>query len=173
MSTDNLINYATLQSSSIQDSVGNTYGSVSEIILDRTSGKVEFLVVGSGGILGIGKDYFVVPYKSVDINPNTGKIHINTTKEKIENAPHFDKDKVSKWSQEDRDEMLTYYGVSNLKHGTSQDDINKREGGLSDQNHDSYEGSSQVTNAQGPGNTIPGKNMDYDKVKGTNENSPH
>ncbi|MGB3181384.1 MAG: PRC-barrel domain-containing protein [Cyclobacteriaceae bacterium] len=166
MNTDGLINFEVIKSASIKDSVGNDYGSVSDIVINRSTGMIEFLVIGTGGILGIGRDYFTIPFQSVDINPNTDTIIMNVTKEKIENAPRFENDKVTKWSEKERTRMMEYYGISN-RSDQANDNIDGREPSLADKKHQEYEGSSQVTNAQGPGDTIPGNKVNYDKMKGT------
>ena len=166
MSTDSLINYEAIKSATIQDSVGNSYGSVSDIIINRSSGVIEFLIVGHGGVLGIGRDFFTIPFQSVDIAPNTGKIIMNVTKEKIENAPRFENDNVSKWGEQERSKMLKYYGVSDHRSSGNSSNIDDREHSLADKNHQSYEGSSQVTN-QAPDKSQPAKDVNYDKMKGT------
>ncbi|MGB5930721.1 MAG: hypothetical protein WBH03_21240, partial [Cyclobacteriaceae bacterium] len=93
-------------------------------------------------------------------------IIMNVTKEKIENAPRFENDKVTKWSEKERTRMMEYYGISN-RSDQANDNIDGREPSLADKKHQEYEGSSQVTNAQGPGDTIPGNKVNYDKMKGT------
>ncbi|MDF3054273.1 MAG: PRC-barrel domain containing protein [Gammaproteobacteria bacterium] len=67
-------------------------GKIEEIMLDKFSGTVRYAVLSFGGFLGMGDKLFAIPWKSFSYNPEFEAFILNVSKEKLENAPGFDKD---------------------------------------------------------------------------------
>lgn len=72
-------------------------GQVQNIILDVAEGKIAFVVVAFGGILGISDKWFALPWEIVKWSPLNKKFVINMPREVLKNAPGLDKDK---WPEE-------------------------------------------------------------------------
>lgn len=66
-------------------------GTIEEIVLDKQSGLVAYVVLGAGGLLGIGEKYFALPWNSISYDPDEESFILNVDKEKLKNAPGFDK----------------------------------------------------------------------------------
>jgi sporulation protein YlmC with PRC-barrel domain len=67
-------------------------GTIKDIMLDLTGGKIEYVVVEMGGFLGIGEKFFAIPYSLMKVDPSNERFILNQSKEILENAPGFDKD---------------------------------------------------------------------------------
>ncbi len=88
-------------------------GSVKDIVLDVTNGKVRYAAVSYGGFLGIGDKLFAVPWKTFACHKDKdGDFYLvlDVAEETLRNAPGFSEDKWPdfgnpKWS----DEVDTYY----------------------------------------------------------------
>ena len=66
-------------------------GDINEILLDK-SGKVEGVVIGVGGFLGMGEKLVAVAFSDLQLNRDadgTMRVTINSTKEALESAPDF------------------------------------------------------------------------------------
>ncbi|MFP5040024.1 PRC-barrel domain-containing protein [Parasediminibacterium sp. JCM 36343] len=76
----------------VHDEAKEHIGDIKDIMLDIATGKIDYLVIETGGLLGIGTKYFATPFNLLSIDPENKSFLFNGTKEKFENAPGFDKD---------------------------------------------------------------------------------
>lgn len=115
MKHDKLRPQALSASSLIGDGVvnpqGEDLGKVDEIMIDINSGRVAYVVLSVGGVLGMGDKLFAIPWDAVTIDTDRQVFVLNVAKQTLEKAPGFDK---SNWPQTSDAEWLTgiyeYYG---------------------------------------------------------------
>lgn len=67
-------------------------GKVEEIMIDIHTGRVAYVVVSFGGMLGIGNKLFAVPWSSISVNTERKCFVMDANKERLKNAPGFDQD---------------------------------------------------------------------------------
>lgn len=82
----------TLTGDTVKNRSDEVLGKVEELMLDLESGRVAYVVLSAGGVLGIGDKYFAVPWDLLDVDTETHAVIVDLDKETIENAPGFDKD---------------------------------------------------------------------------------
>lgn len=87
----------TLSSSSITGTTvvnakGENLGNIKELMIDLDSGRVAYAVLSFGGFLGLGDKYFAMPWEAFRIDTQKEQFVLNVNKERLENAPGFDKD---------------------------------------------------------------------------------
>lgn len=76
-----------------RDSSDEEIGKVEELLIDVDEEKVRFLVIASGGFLGIGKDKTFVPVDAIrSISENDHEVLVNGTRDQIAGAPEYDPD---------------------------------------------------------------------------------
>jgi len=87
-------------------------GKIHELVIDANEGRLAYAVLSFGGFMGMGKKLFAMPWKAFEFSNTENKLILNVDKEKLENAPGFDKD--AKWPDfADRtwgDSIYKYYG---------------------------------------------------------------
>ncbi len=71
---------------------GEKVGVINDIVLNVLDGKVEYIVVEVGGVLGIGGKYFAVPYHSLKLDAADHSYVIQRDINYLRDAPGFDKD---------------------------------------------------------------------------------
>lgn len=71
---------------------GDALGKIEEIMLDVDDNRIAYAVLSFGGFLGIGDKYFAVPWEALRLDANNKRFVLNESKERLENAPGFDKD---------------------------------------------------------------------------------
>ncbi|WP_245313675.1 PRC-barrel domain-containing protein [Allofrancisella frigidaquae] len=71
---------------------GENLGKVKEIMVNPSSGKVAYVVVSFGGLLGMGDKLFAIPMTTFEVDTANSQFKLNKTKEELEQAPGFDKD---------------------------------------------------------------------------------
>jgi sporulation protein YlmC with PRC-barrel domain len=88
-------------------------GEIKEIMLDMRSGRVAYVVMSSGGVLGIGEKLFAVPWEALTLDPHNHRMTLNMDKSQIENAPGFD---TNSWpdmaNQQWASQIHGYYGTN-------------------------------------------------------------
>jgi hypothetical protein len=67
-------------------------GKIEEIILDKVSGKVSYVVLNSGSFLGLGGKLFALPWNAIKYDKSDEAFILNVDKEELRDAPGFDKD---------------------------------------------------------------------------------
>ncbi|HEY4155280.1 MAG TPA: PRC-barrel domain-containing protein [Puia sp.] len=81
-------------SSVIGDKVRNNanehLGEIKDIMLDITTGKIDYFVIEFGGFLGIGIKYFAIPFRLIRVDAEKKMFVFNQSKEALEKAPGFD-----------------------------------------------------------------------------------
>jgi sporulation protein YlmC with PRC-barrel domain len=124
MATHHLVKASELMGKNIHNREGQKIGDVSELAIDLQSGKVQFALVSFGGFLGIGEKLVAVPFQLFQPGPKGEYLVLDVPKEKLEQAPKFDKDKWpdmndEKWGRE----VTTFYGVEPYWTGTAQNRV--------------------------------------------------
>ncbi len=82
----------TLSGDRVRNSAGEDLGKIEEIMLDVPTGRVAYAVLSFGGFLGMGSKLFAVPWQALTLNERDHEFILNMDKQKLENAPGFDKD---------------------------------------------------------------------------------
>lgn len=72
---------------------GEDIGAVEDLLIDLDEEKVRFLVVASGGFLGIGKDKSFIPVDAIkSIDENQTEVLLDRTRDQVAGAPAYDPD---------------------------------------------------------------------------------
>jgi hypothetical protein len=87
-------------------------GDIKEFMLDMQTGQVAYAVLSFGGILGMGNKLFAVPFQALELDTVNKRFILDVSKERLENAPGFDKDNWPDMaSAEFSSEIHSYYGT--------------------------------------------------------------
>src|SRR5919197_755768 len=98
----------------VENTQGEKLGDIRDVVFDPETGRIRYAVLGAGGFLGLGEKYFAIPWTALTSKAGEkGDFILNVDKEKLKNAPGFDKDN---WpSMADRswaEQVYAYYGVT-------------------------------------------------------------
>jgi hypothetical protein len=84
-------------------------GSLERVMIDKLSGKVAYAVLSFGGFLGMGEDYYPVPWSTLSYDTDLGGYRVNFTKDQLEQAPKYSESQAWNWSRENDRRIYTYY----------------------------------------------------------------
>lgn len=87
-------------------------GKLERVMIDKISGKVAYAVLSFGGFLGIGEDYYPVPWTTLKYDPNLGGYLVNLTRDKLDKAPKYTQSTGWNWTRENDQRVYDYYGAS-------------------------------------------------------------
>ena len=71
---------------------GEHIGDIKDLMIDVQKGSIAYAVLDFGGFLGVGSKYFAVPWQSFTIDETNKQLMLNVSKDRLEEAPGFDKD---------------------------------------------------------------------------------
>lgn len=86
-----LLSVDSLTGNDVRNLQGDDLGNIKSMMLDLQSGKVAYAVLSFGGMFGMGDKLFAVPWKALELDTKEKCFTLNADKEKLENAPGFDK----------------------------------------------------------------------------------
>jgi hypothetical protein len=96
--TVSLIGSDKVQGTAVYDADGNKIGSVERVMIEKISGRVSYAVLSFGGFLGIGDDYYPLPWPSLKYNVDLGGYQVMIPIEKIKGAPKYARNAVWDWA---------------------------------------------------------------------------
>lgn len=87
-------------------------GTVQRVMIDKISGKVAYAVISFGGFLGIGEDYYPVPWPHLKYDTALGGYRIGVTEDQLKGAPKYGKSQEWDWTNRENDRRVyDYYGT--------------------------------------------------------------
>jgi sporulation protein YlmC with PRC-barrel domain len=90
---------------------GDRLGTISNLMVDKLSGQVDYAVMSFGGFLGIGEKQHPLPWSSLTYDEDKGGYVVNLDKKKLENAPTLDPDEDFEWTPDYGRSVDKYYGA--------------------------------------------------------------
>lgn len=117
----------TLIGDSVVNVAGEDLGDIKAIMLDVTSGRIGYAVLSFGGVFGIGSKLFAIPWSALTLDADEKRFILDAPKERLENAPGFDKDHWPSmadpsWAKE----LHAYYNVRPYWDDVVADDPDRR-----------------------------------------------
>lgn len=110
--TPQVLSATTMIGDDVHNTKGEKLGKIEEIMIDRPSGHVAYAVLSFGGFLGMGDKLFAVPWNALALDADDHSFRLDVDKERLENAPGFDKNNWPKSpDREFIDQVHSYYGV--------------------------------------------------------------
>ncbi len=107
--TVNLIGSDKVDGTAVYGADGNKIGSIQRVMIDKLSGKVAYAVLSFGGFLGMGEDYYPVPWSTLKYDTNLGGYRVNLTASPLEKAPKYTKSTDWNWNRENDQRVYNYY----------------------------------------------------------------
>jgi hypothetical protein len=110
--TSNLIGSDKVEGTPVYRLNGENVGRIERVMIDKISGKVAYAVMSFGGFLGIGEDYYPLPWSVLTYNPTLGGYEVEITEQQLKNAPKYSRHEIWDWADRQRTQKLTdYYGT--------------------------------------------------------------
>lgn len=128
-----LLTASSLNGDSVQNIEGENLGDIKDLMIDTGTGKVAYAVLSFGGIMGMGDKLFAVPWTSLQVDTNNKCLTLNVPKERLKNAPGFDKDHWPNFADNSiTDQIGTYYQGTEWGDGMDRNSIGRDNVGRQD-----------------------------------------
>ena len=107
--TTSLIGSDKVDGTAVYGSDQQKIGSIERVMIDKISGKVAYAVLSFGGFLGMGEDYYPVPWPTLKYDTNLGGYLVNLTKDQLAKAPKYSESQGWNWNRENDRRVYHYY----------------------------------------------------------------
>jgi hypothetical protein len=110
--TSSLIGSDKVEGTTVYGMNDNSAGTIQRLMIDKISGKVAYAVVSFGGFLGMGEDYYPLPWSQLKYDTGLGGYRTNLTEDKLKGAPKYGRSQNWDWSDRANDRRVyDYYQV--------------------------------------------------------------
>ena len=96
--THSLIASDKVEGTAVYGPDGDKIGSIENVMIDKLSGRVAYAVLTFGGFLGMGNDYYPLPWATLKYDENLGGYRVNITRDQLESAPKYREEDSWDWS---------------------------------------------------------------------------
>jgi hypothetical protein len=111
--TASLIGSDKVEGTPVYRSNGDKVGTIERVMIDKLSGKVAYAVMSFGGFLGIGEDYYPLPWSLLTYNPQLEGYEVNVSEQQLKGAPKYARNETWDWSDRAREKKVyEHYGVA-------------------------------------------------------------
>ena len=87
--TGTLIGSDKVQGTTVYGSDDQSIGSIERVMIEKTSGRVPYAVLGFGGFLGLGNDHYPLPCNALKYDTRLGGYRVALTAEQLNGAPKY------------------------------------------------------------------------------------
>lgn len=107
--TTSLIGSDKVEGTAVYGADESKIGSIERIMIDKISGKVAYAVLSFGGFLGMGEDFYPVPWQTLNYETNLGGYRVNFTEDQLKRAPKYNESTGWNWNRENEQRVYSYY----------------------------------------------------------------
>lgn len=101
-----------VEGTAVYNTQGEKLGSIYNFLVDKRSGKVDYAVLQFGGVLGLGADYYPLPWDVLTYDTEQGGYVVNLDKAVLEKAPRYADADEPTFDRDYGREVYGYYGVN-------------------------------------------------------------
>jgi sporulation protein YlmC with PRC-barrel domain len=110
--TAQLIGSDMVEGTNVYRSNGDKVGEIERVMIDKHSGKVAYAVMSFGGFMGIGEDYYPLPWSMLKYNTELDGYEVNISEQQLKGAPKYGRHETWDWESRDRGARIhDHYGV--------------------------------------------------------------
>jgi sporulation protein YlmC with PRC-barrel domain len=103
----------------VKGSNGESLGEIKEIMLDKDTGETQFMILQSGGLLGMGSKLLAMPWDIFSFDPAQKSFVISLNKEMLESLPSFDEDNWPEMNQAWSTSIYRHFGINPMARSSS------------------------------------------------------
>jgi hypothetical protein len=114
--THGLIGSDKVEGTAVYRSNGDKVGAIARVMIDKRNGKVAYAVMSFGGFMGIGEEYYPLPWSLLTYNPRLEGYEVNVSDQQLQGAPKYSTHETWDWNRrgqavDDYYHVPPYWGV--------------------------------------------------------------
>ena len=100
-----------VEGTAVYNRAGEKLGTISKFMVGKRSGRVEYAVMSFGGLFGMGAREYPLPWNALDYQPDKGGYVVDLDKDKLKDAPSFERGSDPTYDRDYGQRVYTYYGI--------------------------------------------------------------
>lgn len=100
-SSPKLISSSKVQGTEVYGPGGDHVGEIDHMMIERVSGRVVYAVMSFGGFLGMGKDFYPIPWNALKYDTTLDGYRTDITREQVEGAPAYAGGETFDWNDDE------------------------------------------------------------------------
>jgi len=109
--TNRLIASNKVEGTAVYNRDDEKLGTIYNFMVDKYSGRVEYAVLQFGGLLGLGSNYYPLPWDVLTYDTDQGGYVIELDKAMLEGGPNYPGDQQPAFDEDYGRQVYGYYGV--------------------------------------------------------------
>ena len=101
-----------VQGTPVANTTGEKIGTIENVMIDKPSGRVAYAVMSFGGILGMGKHRYPLPWEILEYDTDLDSYVIDVNADTLNGAPVYDEGSTSWGDEAWRRQVNDYYKVA-------------------------------------------------------------
>ena len=111
--TQSLIAASKVEGTAVYDESGEKLGTIHDVMIEKTSGKVAYAVLSFGGFLGLGSDYYPIPWSVLSYSTKEEGYVVAIQRDRFKGAPSYASAENSGWMEHGYTRRIDdYYGTA-------------------------------------------------------------
>ena len=123
--TDRLISSDKVENTPVYNPKGERLGKVHHLMIDKYTGKVFYAVMSFGGFLGIGENYYPLPWKILTYDTRSGGYVVDLDRSRLEKAPSYSPGNAPDWSDRSYTNRIDQFWGSDRTGGVVSDETDR------------------------------------------------
>lgn len=109
--TSTLISSSKVEGTAVYGHDGDRLGTIYNFMVDKRSGRVAYAVLSFGGFLGMGQNYYPIPWDMLEYDPRMGGYVVDIDEDDLDNAPSYRRGQEPAFDNRYTSMVYGYYGV--------------------------------------------------------------
>ncbi|MCF3946639.1 PRC-barrel domain-containing protein [Acidiphilium iwatense] len=111
--TPSMIAASKVNGTNVYNQLGDSIGSIYDLMIDKRSGRVQYAIMSFGGFLGLGEHYHPLPWQLLKYDERQGGYIVNLDRDRLERGPAYATSATPDWSNGIYGhEVDQYYGIT-------------------------------------------------------------
>lgn len=87
-----------VQGTTVYGPAGKRLGVIDDLVIGKRDGEVKYAIMSFGGFLGLGEEYYPVPWSMLHYDADKGGYVTDLTRDRLTGSPHFAAGQEPDWT---------------------------------------------------------------------------
>lgn len=110
--TKDLISSDKVEGTAAYNRKGEKLGTISNFMVGKRNGRVEYAVLSFGGLFGMGERNYPLPWDVLTYDPDQGGYVVDLDKDRLKEAPSYERGSDPTYDRTFGEQVYGYYGIT-------------------------------------------------------------
>jgi len=101
-----------VQNTTVYNTALEKLGTIEDVMIDKQTGRIAYAILAHGGFLGIGDQYYPLPWEKLQYNREIGGYVVDISQDVLQGAPSYTDEATAAWHDDAWGRNIyAHYGV--------------------------------------------------------------